>query len=835
MPNPLFPVAFLAILSVGCASNLPLTPGHHIAMNEDGIPVGHFKNEFTTLGTYQFIESYINPIIDGIEKYVQSKKEAREIPQVLLFIHGGLNGYDDGRKHVLKLLEAQNERYKPTNHSYYPSLSSYYLVSINWEAGLRSALLDYFFRIRAGEHRPVLAPLTSPFVFAGAVGDSVLNLPRDMYYAYLRDIFTQQGPQLSTPAVAGTVGGAEYAAMISAAGGPPFAQIIIPAVPAGVGAYSFPVVVADPTFYLFGPIRMLSAPFIDGFGRPAWDMLKRRPDFVLINPEVFIKEDGQRGAGHYLINRISERVVDGHWITDQGEPIPIKLVLAGHSMGAAVSDRILQNFRDEIRFDDIVYMGAANSIADFHQSVVPYLRQHTKSRFWSFSLSDREERSETYGIDLLMRGSLLVWIESLFEPQHSLLNRRFGRAASQNYVAIDTERDELAGPDERIWPRICRITFGGDQIKEREPHEHGDFTNPVILETVLSIMQAQECSPPVDINTASPAVLKAIPGLASSAVEAIIDHRPYADKEDLVDRQIISDAKYQCIKHYLAPVNINSVEADQLARLLQGDKHLANQIIATRHKLLFYRSVEDLAQFVTRSVYDRINGFLTVKTYPYQEPTYVKSNQALVSKLSLLSPAVGPQACVLRKPLQHYANLIQGLLFDGLTGQVFQLSRTRRREIAHQEQTFRRMVIQEINKLDGAKLLSEMDDELQSKSGGNSWDAILQIGGRRVGLDIHVSAELGEYGPYKDLYKEASARRDFIDALAEQAKRDPIAVIISVWDKDVFNRRGMDQLAQLGRDTFGENFMILHGLPHEVALDILRQGGGARGAGNHVR
>lgn len=52
----------------------------------------------------------------------------------------------------------------------------------------------------------------------------------------------------------------------------------------------------------------------------------------------------------------------------------------------------------------------------------------------------------------------------------------------------------------------------------------------------------------VDINTATEAQLKAIPGLGDAYVAKIIAGRPYANKAQLKPRKILSDAVYEKVK-----------------------------------------------------------------------------------------------------------------------------------------------------------------------------------------------------------------------------------------------------------------------------------------------
>lgn len=55
----------------------------------------------------------------------------------------------------------------------------------------------------------------------------------------------------------------------------------------------------------------------------------------------------------------------------------------------------------------------------------------------------------------------------------------------------------------------------------------------------------------VDINTATPVELKGLPGVTDADSAKIIQGRPYADKNQLVSRHVVSEATYDKIKDHV--------------------------------------------------------------------------------------------------------------------------------------------------------------------------------------------------------------------------------------------------------------------------------------------
>ena len=97
--------------------------------------------------------------------------------QVLIFVHGGLNTYNQSLARVNEMT---------------PEIlaAHYYPLFVNWDSGLKSSYLEHLFLVRQGEVEPVWGPVTFPLYFVADVGRAVTRAPVVWYYQITSDFTT---------------------------------------------------------------------------------------------------------------------------------------------------------------------------------------------------------------------------------------------------------------------------------------------------------------------------------------------------------------------------------------------------------------------------------------------------------------------------------------------------------------------------------------------------------------------------------------------------------------------------------------------------------------------
>ncbi len=197
-----------------------------------------------------------------------------------------------------------------------------------------------------------------------------------------------------------------------------------------------------------------------------------RPDTVTFLDKL--NYTGRKGAMWHFGNDLT----NGMAVPEPGERSTITII--GHSMGAIVACELLQRFH-ALPVDNVVFEAAACSISNFKTNVIPFLEEQNlraqiaglegkdpgnvvKTHVYNLCLHDDAENAEKNPgeLDLSQRGSLLTWVDTLYQTPESENDRTFGRWVNAILATDDFPSD--------ILDRITIKEFGRDRLRERHPN-----------------------------------------------------------------------------------------------------------------------------------------------------------------------------------------------------------------------------------------------------------------------------------------------------------------------------------------------------------------------------
>ena len=253
------------------------------------------------------------------------------------------------------------------------------------------------------------------------------------------------------------------------------------------------------------PSRLVTTSLSVG-GESAWNNMVRRTRLAMANPDgasdyfsgsceqrinvqnqpkLFIEQYNARpkntrcrGGFAMLFSALEEGEKTGEFVN-------MDMTLAGHSMGAIVVNEVASSFA-EISFDRIILMASAGSIRDFDSSVYrvyAHPRIQEKPEIYNLMLHPQRERIERFMGGLVAQGSLLEWIDEMFEGPRNLEEKTMGKY--RNMKKFINRYSEQLGQDVkfRVFPyedilnsNLCDKTDYATVENERcHPITHGEF------------------------------------------------------------------------------------------------------------------------------------------------------------------------------------------------------------------------------------------------------------------------------------------------------------------------------------------------------------------------
>jgi hypothetical protein len=350
---------------------------------------------------------------------------------LMIFVHGGMNSRDVGLQHYL---------------DDFKQIDGYYPVFVVWPSGPWSTYVEHLFLVRQGikmetKKEKAFGILTSPLMLVADLGRAVTRLPMVIANNTRSDFETV------TP-----IRKQDRGTMVK-----DYREL-------ATNNYHVHIeddysrtrdrLVRDVSYWATLPVKYVVSSLLDGLGKGAWDNMLRRTETAypgrmeewLTNRVAEIQAEqsttlapqdgtntprGQSKKKKKRLQRYESAGLPAFFamlpnIRTTNGTVP-QITLVGHSMGAIILNRVVRDTK--IEFTNIVYMGAACSIEDFSTSVLPYLRQHTNSQFYSLSLHPVAEAGEVcwMAADLVPRGSLLIWLDNFLMNPVTEQERTFGR------------------------------------------------------------------------------------------------------------------------------------------------------------------------------------------------------------------------------------------------------------------------------------------------------------------------------------------------------------------------------------------------------------------------
>jgi hypothetical protein len=427
--------------------------------------------------------AYLSNIIQHIKTGTNYCQDSRT-RKILIFVHGGMNEQQDSVKRADDLYESIMS--DPAN--------PYYPVFISWPSAWWRSYGEHLLRVRQGEKRKsgladlfYIAP-TYPLCLFADMGSAVVNAPA----VWQRTYTTTDAKNFTASPYESPLD--SYSRVDKVATwmnpGPKFANAFYYQLKAryndsptnnievSLGHFNFSKgreynIIG--MFALTFPIRLVTTPIIDAFGRESWGNMIRRTKLLIrsrYEPNAsFISVD--TNSLRHILDASGQGAVAAFFDRLQGlvtnNPGQYEITLIGHSMGTIVLNQAIKAYPD-LPYSNIIYMGAACTVSECNDAVTPYLLRHPNAHFYNLCLNPQEEtrecNCELLGfIDLVPRGSLLEWLDNFLAAPQTPLDRTMGKW--ENII----QSTQIFPP--QIRGQITIKAFGNGP---GDPVRHGDFS-----------------------------------------------------------------------------------------------------------------------------------------------------------------------------------------------------------------------------------------------------------------------------------------------------------------------------------------------------------------------
>ena len=400
-----------------------------------------------------------------------------------------------------------------------------FFIGICWNSNLMPTYDQHLLAVREGLHQKEKAIVTAPAMLLADVGGSVVRLPLNLIDFLYQDAYVLNPNAFTRTKLAQARYNQikeEYKAHIKT-------KLVGLDVSKERDERSpFQIWFRDFGRWLITePVKASTTVFLDSLGVQPWKNMVRRtrtmferesefiPDLDYKNADWLAKAQrppvpteqfidqlnytGRKGAVWHFTSQLEANLIKRD---SKNQPA---LTIIGHSMGAIVACEMVERFH-RLAVDNVVLMAAACSIRDFKDKIIPFFQEQElraefakiapgqtklyapliKTHLYNLCLNDTAEHIEPNPgqLDLSQRGSLLTWIDTLYQSPESENDRTFGRWVNA-VLSTDDIPSNLLG-------RISIKSFGMDRPRQKnstvytevesatkvidEPTKHGEFT-----------------------------------------------------------------------------------------------------------------------------------------------------------------------------------------------------------------------------------------------------------------------------------------------------------------------------------------------------------------------
>jgi len=449
------------------------------------------------------------PLFDYLEAMFAEIRE-RKPKEIVTYIHGGLNNIDGAIAKCAALTDMFNQQY-----------TSQYFIGICWNSNLMPTYGQHLFAVREGLHQGPKAIATSPTMLISDVGGAAARLPMNLVSFLWQDAYTVNPRGFTRRKLADR----RYKQIRKSTKDPKLKGLTV----GDASDERSRALLLSSDFgrwVITYPVKVPATLFLDVFGVQPWKNMLRRTRTMFERESEFIPmldfEDAE-GLNKYLgyppdnavpfldkLNYTGRKGAMWHFgnylASDRGAwaPKEPKITIIGHSMGAIVACELLQRFH-ALPVENVVFEAAACSVSNFKTNVIPFLEEQNlrtqiatlekknpadvvKTHVYNLCLHDDAENAEKNPgeLDLSQRGSLLTWIDTLYQSPESENDRTFGRWVNAILATDDFPSD--------ILDRITIKEFGRDRLRKdhlnvpvytveddggpkiAEPTKHGEMT-----------------------------------------------------------------------------------------------------------------------------------------------------------------------------------------------------------------------------------------------------------------------------------------------------------------------------------------------------------------------